>query len=195
MDLITNGSMYFDPHLHTLSYVRSRSSYLLAVILAIASSHISLNLSRRLHDELFLHVQRLEIDVIRNNNKSVEIVQAYLLLASWSDVPTVLARDRTWTYIARAIGMAVELRLDCPLPHCIQSDPMYSMSTKDILVRNAHRVCYLLFIHDRVSITRDDSYSCSRSEHGHGSRTVSCLSRGGHILLHGLEQVGQPSSR
>jgi hypothetical protein len=150
MDLITNGSMYFDPQLHSLSYIRSRSSYLLATILAIASTYIPLNPSRQLHDNLFLHVSRLENEIIRNNNRSIEIVQAYLLLASWSDIPTVLSRDKTWTYISRAIGLAVELRLDSPLPYCVQTDPTYRSSTHEVLVRNAHRVCYLLFIHDRV---------------------------------------------
>jgi hypothetical protein len=150
MDLITNGSMYFDPQLHSLSYIRSRSSYLFATILSIASTYTTLNPSRQLHDNLFLHVSRLENQVIRNNNRSIEIVQAYLLLASWSDIPTVLSRDKTWTYISRAIGLAVELRLDSSLPYCVQTDPMYCSSTHEVLVRNAHRVCYLLFIHDRV---------------------------------------------
>lgn len=150
MDLITNGSMYFDPRLHSLSYVRSRSSFLLATILAIASTYTALNSSRQLHDNLFLHVRRLEDEVVQNANRSVEIVQGYLLLASWSDIPIVLSKDKTWTYISRAIGLAVELRLESPLPYCIQTDPMYDGSTHDVLVRNAHRVCYLLFIHDRV---------------------------------------------
>jgi hypothetical protein len=152
MDLITNGSMYFDPQLHSLSYIRSRSSYLFATILSIASTYTTLNPSRQLHDNLFLHVSRLENQVIRNNNRSIEIVQAYLLLASWSDIPTVLSRDKTWTYISRAIGLAVELRLDSSLPYCVQTDPMYGYSTHEVLVRNAHRVCYLLFIHDRVGL-------------------------------------------
>jgi hypothetical protein len=144
--------MYFDPQLHSLSYIRSRSSYLLVTILAIASTYITLNPSRQLHDNLFLHVSRLENEVMRNNNRSIEIVQAYLLLASWSDIPTVLSRDKTWTYISRAIGLAVELRLDSSLPYCVQTDPMYGYSTHEVLVRNAHRVCYLLFIHDRVGL-------------------------------------------
>lgn len=157
MDLITNGSMYFDPQLHSLSYVRSKSSYLLATILAIASTYIVLNPTRQLHDTLFLHVSRIENEVIQKDYRSIEIVQAYLLLASWSDIPNVLSRDATWTYISRAIGLAVELRLDSALPYCIQTDPMYSASTHDVLVRNAHRVCYLLYIHDRVGCEKSRS--------------------------------------
>lgn len=154
MELITNGSMYFDPRLHTLPFVRSRSSFLLAVILAIASTYKSICPSARLHTHLMSHAHRLE-NVIRNNHlKSTEIIQGLLLLASWTEIPSTLARDRTWMFVSHALALVVELRLDTALPYCVQTDPLYDKNNHDLLVRNAHRVCFLMYIHDRVSDRR-----------------------------------------
>jgi hypothetical protein len=60
-----------------------------------------------------------------------------------------LSRDRTWAYISHAISLAIELRMDAKLPYCVQSDPAFEVQGQ-LLVRNSHRVCKLLFIHDRV---------------------------------------------
>ncbi|WRT65953.1 uncharacterized protein IL334_002904 [Kwoniella shivajii] len=149
MNYLTNGSMYFDPKLHTLSYVRSKSSFLLGVILAMASAHINVCQSVLLHSQLLNHVNRLETHVRNKNFKSIEIVQGLLLLASWAEIPHSLSRDKTWLYVSHATALAVELRLDLPLPFCVQMDPTYTPANHDILVRNAHRVCLLLYIHDR----------------------------------------------
>ncbi|ODN85654.1 transcription factor [Cryptococcus wingfieldii CBS 7118] len=149
MTLIINGSKYFDPRIHTLSYVRSRSSFLLAVILAIASTYKPLCPSSILHSHLMSHALKLETTVRNNHLKSIEIIQALLLLASWTEVPCTLSRDKTWMFVSHAIALAVELRLDSPLPHCVQTDPMFDKNNQDLLVRNAHRVCLLMFIHDR----------------------------------------------
>ena len=152
MEVVTNGSMHFDPQIHTLPFVRARSSFLLAVILASASAFTALGGTRQLHLSLRAHADRLEANVRNSHLKSIEIIQAFLCLATWAEVPTILCRDRTWSYVSHAIALAIELRLDQPLPHCIQSDPMYDQGHNEILIRNAHRTCLLLFIHDRVSI-------------------------------------------
>ncbi|WVW80435.1 hypothetical protein I302_102417 [Kwoniella bestiolae CBS 10118] len=149
MKYLTNGSMYFDPQIHSLPFVRSRSSFLLSVILATASTYSTLCSSSLLHSQLAIHANRM-VSYIRDNNlKSIEIVQGLLLLASWIEIPHTLSRDRTWAYVSYATALAVELRLDSPLPYCVQTDPIYSRDIHDLLVRNAHRVCLLLYIHDR----------------------------------------------
>ncbi|KAK8845637.1 hypothetical protein IAR55_006353 [Kwoniella newhampshirensis] len=149
MTLLTNGSMHMDHRLHTLPYVRARSSFLLAVILAMASTYIPLGSSSRLHSRLIAHVTKLESHVRNQHLKSIEIIQGLLILASWHEVPCSLCKDRTWLRVSYAIALTVELRLDSPLPYCIQTDPMYDVKTHDLLVRNAHRVCFLVYIHDR----------------------------------------------
>ena len=137
MRLITNGSMYFDPRLHTLAFVRTRSTFLLAVILSTASSYKAISPSALLHKRLQAHVIRLETKVWEQQLKSIEIIQGLLLLASWSEVPTTLARDKTWTYISHAIALAVELRIDTAMPYYVQTDPMLNGQNRDLLTRNA----------------------------------------------------------
>ncbi|WWD05445.1 hypothetical protein V865_003522 [Kwoniella europaea PYCC6329] len=149
MKYLTNGSMYFDPQLHSLPFIRSRSSFLLAVILAMASTFTSLCASSLLHSQLTYHANRMLSHIRDNNLKSIEIVQGLLLLASWSEIPHTLSQDKTWAYVSYATALAVELRMDSPLPYCVQSDPIYSSGIHELLVRNAHRVCLLLYIHDR----------------------------------------------
>ena len=151
MDCITNGSMLFDPKLHTLSFIRSRSSFLLAAVLACATSFKSLCADRALHLALSTQVARLAAYVKVNSFKSIEIVQGFLSLATYTDVSSSLCRDPSWSYISYAIALAIELRLDIPVPYGVQADLAYSRSTHELLVRNAHRTCLLLFIHDRVS--------------------------------------------
>jgi hypothetical protein len=52
--------MYFDPRIHTLAFIRSRSSFLLAVVLAVATTYISFNSSARLRTRLMEHATMLE---------------------------------------------------------------------------------------------------------------------------------------
>ncbi|WWD22586.1 hypothetical protein CI109_107079 [Kwoniella shandongensis] len=122
MSLLTNGSMYLDPRIHTLSHIRTRT-------------HVARSTTRIAREKSSSQVHRDR--------------PGTLILANWTEVPSNLCKDRTWLYVSYAIALAVELRLDSPLPYCVQTDPMYSEDTHDLLVRNAHRVCLLVFIHDR----------------------------------------------
>ncbi|KAH8079615.1 putative transcription factor [Filobasidium floriforme] len=149
MNLLTNGSMYFDPRIHTLPYIRSHSSFLLCTILTISSSFRPISPSPLLHSRLVPHLTRLEHKIRTKGFKSIEIIQALLLLASWSEVPVNLARDKTWTYISHALALAVELRLDTPVPYYVQVDPGITVRDRELFIRNAHRCCMLLYIHDR----------------------------------------------
>jgi hypothetical protein len=85
-----------------------------------------------------------------------------LLLASWSEVPTTMSRDKTWAYISQAAFLAIELRLDTALPYCVQTDPLYDRAHHDLLVRNAVRV-YMIMVDRFVSSV--DIYSSSSNQH------------------------------
>jgi hypothetical protein len=161
MRLVRNGSMNFDPRLHTLPYIRSRSSFLLAVILSVATTFKTICSSARLHSRLVAHAQKLGDHVRNNHLKSIEIVQALFLLASWTEIPSTLCRDKTWLYVSHAIAIVTELRLDAPVPYCIQMDAEYGKSPAmdEILIRNAHRTCLMMYIHDRVSVRLDREWS------------------------------------
>jgi hypothetical protein len=143
-------------------------------------------------------------------------------LASWSEVPVNLARDKTWTYISHALALAVELRLDTPVPYYVQVDPGITVRDRELFIRNAvsvlgalyggrrslaeflyfcfvlvqHRCCMLLYIHDRVcrfpplAIFLEYTNGMNPlsilclvlTEHGHGSRSISDLSRIAHLF-------------
>lgn len=143
--------MHFDPRLHTIPFVRARSSFLLATILSVASTFKDINPSPKLHAQLVQHAAKLEAHVRLNHLKSIEICQAFLLLASWSEIQSTMCRDKTWSYVSQAIAMVTELRLDSPLPYCVQMDLEYGQGRDELLIRNAHRVCLMVYIHDRVS--------------------------------------------
>lgn len=198
MELITNGSMYFDPRLHTLPFVRSRSSFLLAVILAIASTYKSICPSAHLHALLMSHAHRLETVVRNNHLKSIEIIQGLLLLASWTEIPSTLARDKTWMFVSHALALVVELRLDASLPYCVQTDPLYHKDNHDLLVRNAHRVCFLMYIHDRVSDWKNFFFNgCTEMvvEYGDGGGLASGISRFCFNVIRLISKMGETSCK
>lgn len=94
MQLLSNGSMHFDSCLHTLAHVRSRSAFLLTTILYSASTFKSICPSMSLHSRLKAHVSNLEAEIRNQHFKSIEIVQALMILATWQEVPSTLTRDR-----------------------------------------------------------------------------------------------------
>lgn len=161
---IRNAAMYLDMRIHTLAYIRQRSSFLLAVVLAIATTYRSSGSTSSLNAQLMSHALRLESNAREQHFKSIEVVQGLLLLASFTVVPGVIAKDVTWKYISSAIALTVELRLDTPLPYCVAMDPLYSAETHDFLVRNAHRTCLLLYIHDRVRLSLRSEWAWERSD-------------------------------
>jgi hypothetical protein len=176
MDLLSNGYFHFDAKIHTLAFIRSRSSFLLSVILAMASTFTLLCPDRHTHIKLRAHVNKLETHVRNNRLKSIEIIQGYLCLATWAEVSSTLCHDQSWSYVSHAIGLAIELRLELPLPFCVSSDPIYDAHMHDLLVRNAHRVCFLLYLHDRVGYRLDLSpYLVNEADCG---RIWPCLQAG-----------------
>lgn len=90
----------FDPFLHSVSYVRSRSVLLMSVIVALAA-----RLSDSPRDaELAVLMERhwrekLLPEVLLGGLKSVEIAQSFLLLANYHAPAKRLADDRSWQYL------------------------------------------------------------------------------------------------
>ena len=89
-----------DPQLHTLSYVRASSSFLFTAVLAAAAKL----LHAPLYPALSTHAEDLFIESFRNGSKSVEIVQAILILTYWKKPDD----NRAWL-IDSAIVLAFKL--------------------------------------------------------------------------------------
>lgn len=129
-----------DPCLHTLDYVRQTSSFLFVVILAAASKllHVSL------FPPLYSHAEGLLLESFRRGSKSVEVIQALLILTYWKKPDD----SRAWLSVGYAIRMALELgwhqlgsdKMRCP------SDMPQRQARKQ---RNVERTWLVLFVYDR----------------------------------------------
>ncbi|OXC82963.1 hypothetical protein J005_05079 [Cryptococcus neoformans] len=95
---------------HTPDLVLQRSQFLCTVICAIAARFY--RKKPELHHSLSAYAKRLAFEVPSRGYKSVEVVQAYLLLSLWTLGPEkTFEQDRTWLMLGMAIRMATDLNL------------------------------------------------------------------------------------
>jgi hypothetical protein len=129
-----------DPQLHTLSYVRASSSFLFTAVLSAAAKL----LHAPLYPALSTHAEDLFIKNFRNGSKSVEIVQAILILTYWKKPDD----NRAWLSVGHAIRMAIELGW-----HQFGSGEMKcSANASEITIRkfrDMERTWLVLFVYDR----------------------------------------------
>lgn len=129
-----------DRQLHTLSYVRASSSFLFTAVLSAAAKL----LHAPLYPALSTHAEDLFIESFRNGSKSVEIVQAILILTYWKKPDD----NRAWLSVGHAIRMAIELGW-----HQLGSSEMEcSADASEITIRkfrDVERTWLVLFVYDR----------------------------------------------
>lgn len=107
MNMHTN---LLDRSFHTPSLVCSRSPFLLTTICAISSKFYTEKPD--LHPRLNELAKKLAFNVPARGYKSVEIVQAYLLLTLWGcGAVERFEQDKTWLLLGMAIRMATDLNL------------------------------------------------------------------------------------
>ena len=132
-----------DPQLHTLGYVRASSSFLFTAILSAAAKL----LHAPLYPALSTHAEDLFVKSFRNGLKSVEIVQAILILTYWKKPDD----NRAWLSVGHAIRMAIELGW-----HQLGSGEMKcSANASEITIRkfrDVERTWLVLFVYDRRSV-------------------------------------------
>lgn len=90
-----------DPMLHTFSYVRQRSPFLLAAILAAAAR----TFNPAIHKDLREHTERLFAQNFIRGESSPEVIQAVLILTYWKQPDDT----RAFINVGLAIRMAIEL--------------------------------------------------------------------------------------
>ena len=93
------------------------------------------------------YARKLASDMIERGFKSIEIVQAYMLLAYYNTPTERFEDDRTWTYIGLAIRMAVELNLwrNPKQPPDLDEEGIASFTMETV---NRERTWYQIFIMD-----------------------------------------------
>ncbi|SCV48505.1 uncharacterized protein FFB14_10413 [Fusarium fujikuroi] len=129
-----------DPHLHTFPYVRAKSAFLLSSILAMAAKAFNHVLYIKLYD----HAQDLFSSVFRRGSKSVEIVQAILILTYWKEPQDT----RVWTSVGYAIRICMDLGWH-KLAYCRSAAAAKESEAQRRERRNIERTWYVLFVYDR----------------------------------------------
>ncbi|KAG1863638.1 fungal-specific transcription factor domain-containing protein [Suillus subalutaceus] len=136
----------FDREFHTPSLVCSRSPFLLTTICAISSKFYTQR--PELHQQLAELAQKLAFSVPAKGYKSLEIVQAYLLLTLWGcGAVERYEYDKTWLLLGMAIRMATDLNLHRKTTMTRQDTPEGRARDKE--VHNRERTWLLCFALDR----------------------------------------------
>ncbi|GAA5885547.1 hypothetical protein JCM6882_007462 [Rhodosporidiobolus microsporus] len=104
------SSFYLDPRVHTPELLRNVSPFLTTVLAYIVSAYVPA--LAHLVPALYEHVLLLSNRIFAFGYKSLEIVQAYCLLAEWAPAPNNWGSDRQWSWIGQARRIATEVRLD-----------------------------------------------------------------------------------
>ena len=128
-----------DPKLHDFAYVRRKSSFLLTAVLTASAKAFH----PTLYSKLYQHSQDLLMVVFRRGHKSVEVVQAILILTYWKEPHD----NRVWTTVGYAIRIGMELdwhRLEAS--RTSGSEEPFQVLRE---VRNMERTWLVLFVYDR----------------------------------------------
>ncbi|EKM82370.1 hypothetical protein AGABI1DRAFT_52492 [Agaricus bisporus var. burnettii JB137-S8] len=145
-DHISMHCSLLDRNFHTPSLVCSRSPFLLTTICSIASKFYTANPD--LHPKLTELAKKLAFSVPAKGYKSVEIVQAYLLLSLWGcGAVERYEQDKTWLLLGMAIRMATDLNLHRKT--AVTSQDTAEGKARDIEVHNRERTWILCFCLDR----------------------------------------------
>ncbi|KAG0150005.1 hypothetical protein CROQUDRAFT_652989 [Cronartium quercuum f. sp. fusiforme G11] len=171
---------------HTPTIVGSRSPFLFTAVCAVASRYYDKR--KDLHLNCLQSAKRIAFDVMVKGYKSVEVVQAFLLLTLWNQPAERFEEDRTWAFSGIAIRMAIDLNLhrkttaQLPLADTSSQKPIgddglmqqHEIYEKEIL--NRERTWLYCFILDRslsaqmgkpYSIREDFIIRSSKNWHKH----------------------------
>ncbi|KPM42662.1 hypothetical protein AK830_g3888 [Neonectria ditissima] len=129
-----------DPILHTFTYVRQQSPFLLGAILAMSAKSFNPALYKKLLD----HAQDLYGDSFRSGKKSTEMAQAILILTYWKEPEDT----RAWTSLGYVIRVCMDLGWHRLMPYSAPSRASMTEAEKRE-VRNIERTWYVLFVYDR----------------------------------------------
>ncbi|KIW17450.1 hypothetical protein PV08_04644 [Exophiala spinifera] len=145
-----------DPELYTFEYVRTRSPFLFAVILAASAKAFNPPLYLDLHR----YAETLYGNAFCRGEKSPEIIQAFIISTYWKQPDDT----RSWSVIGYAIRLCMELGF-----HKLVFDPKYAdPETPEFEVRqrrNIERIWLLLFVYDRsMSLQTGKPWMIERSE-------------------------------
>ncbi|KAM0789549.1 hypothetical protein ACM66B_000361 [Microbotryomycetes sp. NB124-2] len=103
-------SWHLSPDIHTVQFLRDTSPFLTTVVAFICAGYDPL--SRHLVATLQSHAMFLSDRVFSEGFKTVEIVQAYILLIHFAPIENNWGDDKRWGWLGMATRIATEIRLD-----------------------------------------------------------------------------------
>lgn len=144
-------ALLLDPAWHTPKFVRSRSPFLFTVIICIAAQFYAPR--PELHAKALDYAKNCAFTVLENGLKSVEIVQAFLLMSLWGESSPNIEQDTAWIFSGLAIRIATDINLDRRAKVEIDvkrdpADPVALERERDEL--NRTRTWYSCFVIDRM---------------------------------------------
>ncbi|KAI5303088.1 hypothetical protein KEM56_000044 [Ascosphaera pollenicola] len=134
----------FDPRLHTMKYIRTKSAFLFSSLLCAASKFFAPELYRGLYD----HVEAQLKEIMPAGQKSTEIVQGILLMTYWKQP----CDSRAWLLVGYAIRACIEMGWHQLKPTNSEPYMMILQSERELELRerrNKERIWLLLFVYDR----------------------------------------------
>lgn len=161
----------FDPALHSVDYVRSKSPFLFTALMMAGCKFFEPNL----YKDCLRLAHELALCAFSKAWKGVEVVQAFACMTYWREQED----NCTWTYIGYACRMAVELGLNRFVAKPPPNETEFQLRER----RNRERTYLVLFIHDRSlsiqtgrhwMLPEDELIRHSDTWHLHGSASTRC---------------------
>ncbi|EIN11967.1 hypothetical protein PUNSTDRAFT_99325 [Punctularia strigosozonata HHB-11173 SS5] len=147
-----------DPVIHTPDATFTRSPFLFSVICAVTCRYIP-RLSSRY--PLAMHFAKNEAaNALLYGFKSVELAQAFLIMALYSTPAKRWEEDRGWLYAGLAIGIAVDIGL-----HWTKETPVLKSEAQDREFLNRCRLWMICFDADRAMSVHWGKPSTIRDNH------------------------------
>ncbi|WOO78254.1 Protein priB [Vanrija pseudolonga] len=157
------GVLDFD--IHSLAYMRSQSATLTTVVMLVSAQCLPVSdHANSLVTRLEAHLEHLLAQVDKLCLQSIEISQALSMFVGWLSGRKL---NRAWPLAARAIAIAIELRLDVsPPPAWALAPSSLHNAGPDRLARNVERTWLHLkewdrasaYIRGRNSLIREDAW-------------------------------------
>ncbi|GAA5909222.1 uncharacterized protein JCM6883_005809 [Sporobolomyces salmoneus] len=100
---------HLTPSIHTPRFLRDTSPFLTTALACICATFDPS--SQSTVPALFNHLQLINTRIWSEGLKSLEIVQAYMLLIHWTPIANNWGDDRRWGWLGTAIRIATEIKL------------------------------------------------------------------------------------
>ncbi|KAL7413695.1 fungal-specific transcription factor domain-containing protein [Mrakia frigida] len=144
-DVINPQIPILDRAFHTPALVASRSPFLLTTICSIAAKFYTKR--PELWGKLNTYVRKLAFDTPSMGYKSVEIVQAYLMLTSYGLPVERFEQDRTWLLLGMGIRVATDLNLQ--RKSAVSGKDTEEARARDREIVNRERTWLMCYVLDR----------------------------------------------